>query len=246
MIKIIQLHCNKFIGLAVVSFCLLSCTEKAGQKKSVLVFSKTTGGYRHASIEAGKKMFMQTGVERGYQVDTTENSGIFTAEGLKKYQGIVFLNTRGDILDSLQQLAFQQFIRSGGGFTGIHAATTTEYDWPWYNKLIGAYFDGHPEPQQAVYQVKDKTFPAVKHLPASFSWYDEVYNFRSVSDSLNVILTVQEDSYSGGKMGSVHPVSWYHEFEGGRSFYVGLGHFDEAYTDSSFIRLVWVGIEWTL
>lgn len=225
---------------------VIACRETKKEQGRILVFSKTSGGYRHGSIEAGKKMFLQLGLEKNYRIDTTENAAVFTKANLAQYKAIVFLSTRGDILDSSQQEAFQHYIRSGGGFTGIHAATTTEYDWPWYNQLVGAYFDGHPEPQEAVYRILDREFPAMRHLPDSFRWHDEVYNFKSVRDSLQYILSVNENSFEGGKMGAFHPVSWYHSFEGGRSFYTGLGHFDDAYTDHRFIEMVWNGLLWTM
>jgi len=212
----------------------------------ILVFSKTAGGYRHASIAAGKLMFLRLGQQYHIQVDTTEDSTVFNDANLKKYKTIVFLSTRGNILDSTQKLAFQHYIRQGGGFLGIHAATTTEYEWPWYNQLIGAYFDGHPEPQVALYKTIDRDFPVTRNLPDTFRRLDEIYNFRSVQDSLHFLLYVDEKSYQGGKMGELHPVSWYHNFDGGREFYLGLGHFDAAYTDPLFINMVWQGLKWTM
>jgi type 1 glutamine amidotransferase len=210
----------------------------------VLVFSKTEGGYRHASIAAGKMMFIEMAKKKGFVADTTEDASIFNDTDLKKYDVIVFLSTRGNILDTLQQQAFQNYIHRGGGFAGIHAATTTEYTWPWYNKLIGAYFDGHPEPQKAVYTKIDTSFYPTKKFPATITWMDEIYNFRSVQDSLHYVITVNESTYSGGKMGKLHPVSWYHFFEGGKVFYIGLGHFDEAYADPMFTDIIYRALQW--
>jgi len=235
-------HCL-FIVLALAGGMIgLSYTRAKALK--VLVFSRTVGGYRHASIAAGKTMFLQLGKKYGALVDTTEDPSVFTVARLRAYDVIVFLSTRGDILDSSQQQAFTAFIHRGGGFVGIHAATTTEYEWPWYNKLIGAYFDGHPEPQRALYTVTDKDFPVTRSLPDTFSRVDEIYNFRSVQDSLHYLVTVNEKTYTGGKMGDFHPVSWYHSFEGGRVFYIGLGHFDAAYSDPLFVNATWNGVLW--
>lgn len=237
----------KYTPLLVLTllFCCASTTLFAQQKlKRVLVFSKTEGGYRHASIEAGKLMFIKMAKEKSFKVDTTEDASYFNNKELKKYDVIVFLSTRGNILDTFQQQAFQNYIHSGGGFVGIHAATTTEYTWPWYNKLIGAYFDGHPEPQKATYARIDNTFFPVRTFPDTLRWMDEIYNFRSVQDSLHYTITVDEKSYTGGKIGNFHPVSWYHTFEGGRVFYIGLGHFDSAYSDPLFTGIIYSGLRW--
>lgn len=225
-----------------VAFFLLCSFSCFAQEQKVLVFSKTEGGYRHASIAAGKSMFIALGKKYNIVVDTTEDATYFTNHNLKQYAAIVFLSSRGNVLDSSQQEAFRNYIRKGGGFTGIHAATTTEYEWPWYNKLVGAYFDGHPEPQDALYHIVSKKH----HLPDTFRRFDEIYNFRSVQDSLNYLITVDENSYTGGKMGAFHPVCWYRNFEGGRSFYLGLGHFDKDYSDPFFLTILWKGLEWTM
>lgn len=233
---------NKTILLVLAAFAFVFSAAQPPLR--VLVFSKTEGGYRHASIAAGKQMFLQLAKRHRFQVDTTEDASHFTEAALKRYNVIVFLSTRDNVLDTFQQKAFQQYIRKGGGFLGIHAATTTEYTWPWYNQLIGAYFDGHPEPQAAFYRKIDRAFYATRSFPDTLTWTDEIYNFRSVQDSLHYVITVDEQSYRGGKMGGVHPVSWYHTFEGGRVFYLGLGHFDAPYRQPIFVRTILDALRW--
>lgn len=103
----------------------------------VLVFSKTKG-FRHASIPVGKQAIMKLGQENGFAVDTTEDAGKFTEANLKQYGAVIWLSTTGNVLDESQQAAFERYIQAGGGFVGIHAAADTEYDWPWYNQLVGA------------------------------------------------------------------------------------------------------------
>lgn len=228
--------------LFIAAFAVVLCSAQSSLK--VLIFSKTEGGYRHASIEAGKQMFLQLAKQYRFLVDTTEDASRFSDAGLKGYNVIVFLSTRGNVLDTFQQQAFQNYIHKGRGFLGIHAATTTEYTWPWYNQLIGAYFNGHPEPQAAFYTKVDNKFYATKAFPDTLTWMDEIYNFRSVQDSLHYTITVDEKSYTGGKMGSPHPVSWYHTFEGARVFYLGLGHFDEVYRKQLFVNTIYKALRW--
>lgn len=119
-------------------------------------FSKTTG-FRHSSIEDGAAAIMKLGAENGFKVDTTENAEKFTENNLKQYSAVVFLNTTQDVLNYAQQSDFERYIQAGGGFIGIHAAADTEYNWPWYNKLLGAYFESHPEQQDAVIHVVNQS-----------------------------------------------------------------------------------------
>ena len=156
----------------------------------------------------------------------------------------MFLNTTGDVLDSAEQLAFQAFIHKGGGYIGIHAATDTEYDWPWYNKLAGAYFDSHPHPTEATFHVLDKKFIATEQLPDSMTQKEEIYNFKSVQNGLHYLISVDESTYKGGNMGKFHPICWYHHFDGGRAFYIEWGHFPETFSSRSFQTIIFKALDW--
>ena len=132
------------------------------QEPRVLVFSKTAG-YRHSSIETGIAAVQKLGRENGFAVDATEDAGAFTERNLKRFRAVVFLNTTGDVLDARQQDAFERYIQAGGGWVGIHSATDTEYDWPWYGRLAGAYFESHPNNpnvRKGTFRVLDKDHPS--------------------------------------------------------------------------------------
>ncbi|HEY3003878.1 MAG TPA: ThuA domain-containing protein, partial [Kribbellaceae bacterium] len=149
-------------------------------------------------------------------------------------EAVVFLSTTGDVLDASQQAAFESYIRSGGGFVGVHAAADTEYDWPFYGDLVGAYFASHPLIQAATVQVEDRTHPATSHLDATWRRTDEWYNYKTnVRSTARVLATLDESSYSGGTMGD-HPTAWCKDFEGGRSFYTGGGHTRQSYAEPAF------------
>lgn len=221
----------------------LSCGSALPQK--VLVFTKTAG-YYHASIPSGVAALRLMGEQNGFEVDTTSEASWFTHETLSAYNSVVFLSTTGDVLDSAQQAAFERFIQNGGGFVGIHAAADTEYDWPWYNQLVGAYFLSHPHQQEASLQVVDNKHAATKDLPQPWLHFDEWYNYKSIASGLNVLLNLDETSYEGGENGANHPIAWYREFDGGRMFYTGLGHTEQAYTDPIFLKHLLGGIEYVL
>jgi type 1 glutamine amidotransferase len=212
----------------------------------VLVFSKTNG-FRHPSISDGIALIEALGEERGFAVDATEDASAFTAANLADYAVVVWLNTTGNVLDSTQQSAFRNFVESGGGWVGVHSATDTEYDWPWYGILIGgdAWFATHPAIAQAAVAVEVAGHVSSQHLPAQFTVTDEWYDFQNnPRPAVQVLLTVDEASYDGGGMGSDHPIAWYHGVGSGRAWYTNLGHRPETYQDSSFQSHLLGGIEW--
>ena len=223
-----------------------SCNTKREGNPRVLVFTKTTG-FRHASIPNGIAAVIKLGQENGFDVDTTENAGMFIDDTLKKYAAVIFLNTTGDVLNFRQEVAFERYIQAGGGFVGVHSATDTEYDWGWYGRLVGGYFNGHPEPQQAKFIIKDREFAATKFFTDSV-WQrrDELYNFKKLSPDLHVVLTIDEKSYEGGTNGAYHPMSWYHEYDGGRAFYTELGHTEESYTEPNYLKHLLGGIQYSI
>ncbi len=227
--------------------CITAITLHAQAKLNVLVFSKTAG-FRHQSIEAGKKALTAMAQEKGFQVSFSEDAGLFNQKELSKYRTVVFLNTTGDILNPSQQEAFERYIQAGGGYVGIHAATDTEYEWPWYNKLAGAWFLNHPSTpsnvQNGRFFVTEKgAFTA--HMPESFERKDEFYSFKNISPDIKVVVKIDEKSYIGGKNGDNHPISWYQEFDGGRSFYTAMGHTDETFSEPLFLAHLWAGIQYT-
>ncbi|RBL92947.1 ThuA domain-containing protein [Chitinophaga flava] len=228
-----------------LAFSLCAQAVKKPKPKRVLVFSKTTG-YRHDCIPIAKATIMQLGKENGFDVDTTEDAALFNTANLKKYAAVIFSCTTGDVLDSTQQVAFQQYIHQGGGWMGIHAATDTEYGWPWYNKLAGAWFLDHPKQQQATLHVIDHHHPATQHLPDDWIRKDEWYSFKDLNPDVHVLIKIDESTYQGGKNGGNHPMCWYHTFEGGRAFYTAMGHTKESYSDPLYLKHLLGGIQYTM
>ncbi|WFE26576.1 ThuA domain-containing protein [Solwaraspora sp. WMMD791] len=212
---------------------------------SVLVFSKTAG-FRHASIPAGIAAIQQLGAANNFTVDTTENSAAFTDENLANYRAVIWLSTTGDVLDPDQQAAFERYIQAGGGYVGIHAASDTEYSWPWYGELVGAYFASHPANQTATVKVEDNAHPSTAGLPAEWSRYDEWYNFQSnPRGDVHVLASLDESTYSvgSGAMGADHPIAWCRDYDGGRAWYTGMGHTDESFAEPEFLDHLLGGIQ---
>ncbi|MEW9551981.1 ThuA domain-containing protein [Nonomuraea sp. NPDC050783] len=209
----------------------------------VLVFSKTAG-FRHDAIPAGIQAIRDLGSAGDFAVDATEDSAAFTAANLAQYKAVVFLSTTGDVLNDTQQAAFQAYVDGGGGYVGVHAAADTEYNWPYYGQLMGAWFNNHPAIQQATVRNEDRAHAATAHLGATWSRTDEWYNYRTnPRPNVRVLQSLDEGSYSGGGMGD-HPITWCHPQSSGRAFYTGLGHTQESYADPAFRTLLLGGIRY--
>lgn len=238
-------YCLLLAGLFAGCTRSLPPAARGSQRPAVLVFCKTKG-FHHASIEAGLAAFQQLGREQHLRVDTTRQATYFVPDSLRRYAAVVFLNTTGDVLDSVQQVAFTRYIGQGHGFMGVHAATDTEYDWPWYGGLVGAYFQSHPKVQPATVRVVDAQHPATSFLPAQWQRTDEWYNFRNMAPDLRVLAIVDETTYTGGLQGKQHPFAWCHAYGGGRAFYTAGGHLSENYADSLFRRHLLGGLRYAM
>ena len=240
----IKKHAIKPIFILILLTILFACSNPKRVVK-VLVFSKTVG-FRHGSIEKGIETLKKLGEANHFDVVATEDSTYFVEDSLKQFSAVIFLNTTGNVLNAEQKADFERYIQAGGGFVGVHAATDTEHDWPWYGKLVGAYFLDHPAIQEANLKVKNKKHPSSSFLNDTWKFEDEWYNYKYVNPDINVLIELDEESYEGGKNPDMHPASWYHEYNGGRAFYTVLGHKAETFSDVTFQKHLLGGITYAI
>ncbi len=232
---------------AVVLLGVEPAISQYAERYQVLLFTKSVSyPYRHDSISDGVQMFKELSKKHRFGLTWTADAAIFDdTERLNGMDVVVFFNTSGDILDESQKKEFQEYIRGGGNFVGIHGASFTMMDWPWYIDLLGGVWNEHPGRHTAAVKVEDSNHPATAHLPSTWIVTDEWYNFDKLSDSINVVLTVDENTYPGGKMPEYHPIAWYQDnFEGGRSFFTLLGHTQQAYDDPWFRQHIMGALWW--
>lgn len=250
----------KFVKAPILFTLLLlgAAIPSIAQKQFKALLVTTTRGWHHESIHAGVLAIQQLGVKHHFQVDLLEDNFGFNDNTLANYQVVIFLNTTGDIFNEQEQKAMERFIQSGKGFMGIHSASDTEYDWAWYNKLVGRMFVIHPAIQSARLNILDASFPGLEGFSNKKQWTDEWYEFGPDKvEGLKTILAVDESSYNpianwaansnrdavaGKGMGVFHPIAWYHNFDGGRAFYTNLGHLPSDFADPSFLSHVAAGI----
>ncbi|WP_411029984.1 ThuA domain-containing protein [Spongiimicrobium sp. 3-5] len=246
----------------VITIVLLFPSKAVAQKQFKVLLITETAGWHHASIENGIMAINELASTHNFEVKRQQNAIKITEDGLKDFDAVIFLSTTADIFDDAEQAIFEKYIQSGKGYVGIHAASDTEYDWEWYTQLVGRMFHIHPIQQTAKLQIIDHGFPGLEHFPEKLLWTDEWYEFSEDKvDGLHDLVFVDENSYDpkvtwknrdmdkNGKMVDrigmgmgTHPISWYHEFDGGRSFYTALGHIEKVYENQWFLDHLYGGI----
>jgi glucose/arabinose dehydrogenase len=231
------------LAVACLATLLVSCPESdedpPAEPLDILVFSQTEA-FRHLSIPSAVAAMEAMAAGNGWELQATESTELFREGGLTEFDVVVFLLTTGDVLSDDQQRAFEDYIRSGGAYVGVHSASDTEYQWGWYGDLVGAYFQDHlPLPVERTITVADRSHPASAHLDERWTRTDEWYAFRTnPRANTHVLMTLQ-----GGTMGD-HPLAWCHEYQGARSFYTALGHTEASWSEDAFLEHVKQGVLW--
>ena len=219
------------------------------EKPALLLYTQTEG-YRHKSMRQGIAAVKRLGIEHGFAVKASENREDFHGDNLKCFQAVCFLNTSGNILDTQGRTNFEAFVKSGGGFAGVHAACDTGYDWPWYETLVGAYFKRHPRGiHPAMVHIENAQHPSTRGLPKHWFRFDEWYDFRKNPreiDGIRVLAVLDEATYYGGRMGADHPIIWCHERTGGRAWYTGLGHTQQCFRNPQYLLHLLGGLKYVL
>ena len=244
----------KFFLVIILLQVTLSLQSQAQKQFKVLMVT-TTRGWHHESVHAGVLAVQQLASRNSFEAVLLEDPNGFTDKNLQQYQAVIFINTTGDILDNEQQKVMERFIQSGKGFVGVHSASDTEYDWEWYTKLVGRMFHIHPAVQTAKMKIIDAKFPGLQGFADDKLWTEEWYEFGpEKTTGLNYVLAVDETTYNpkadwgarakGEGMGKLHPLAWYHNYDGGRAFYTALGHLPTNWNEPAFLNHLYAGIFW--
>lgn len=224
-------------------------------EKHVLVYTHNGKGYVHDNIQTSAEAIKKIGAENGFTVDVTDDPTFFTDATLKQYQALVFANTNNEaFMQDFQRDAFKHYIESGGGFVGIHSASGSERTWPYFTSVLGGKFVRHPHQQMFLVRVKDADFPATRELPATYEWKDECYLIDHLNPDIHVLLetdyTKLDDpdkaKHPGESFGDPLPLSWYHQFDGGREYYLALGHNKADYSNPLLYDQIRGGILWAM
>ncbi|MCL5130007.1 ThuA domain-containing protein [Algibacter sp. L4_22] len=240
----------KYLLLTIFFFTMIK--TNAQDQFSVLLFTQHDT-WHYNTIPVAVKAFEDMAAENQFQFDWTQRPDDLI-EKLPEYDVVIFMNANANFLTTKHMDALKAFMKRGGGFVGIHGTADGENDNAWFDGLVGAKFVDHPKLQAAIVNVENSDFPATWHLPKKWLRSDEWYNFKNMNlDKLTILMTVDETSYdfTAGYddiplkgMGAEHPISWYQEYEGGRSFYTALGHKPESFKDKNFLDHIFGAIYW--
>jgi len=213
-------------------------------------------GFVHDNIASSVVVIQQLGKDNGFAVDVSDDPTVFTDTRLQQYRVIIFSNTNNKAFENEEQrAAFQRFIRAGGGFVGIHSATGSERDWPWFWSMIGGTFWFHAPLQKFTVNIVDRNHPSTSFLTGdTWPWEDEFYVMKEQPKGLHVLLAGNikplkmhdnQRKFADAMPDSI-PLAWCHEFEGGRCWYTALGHKKEYYSDLTFQKHILGGILWAM
>ncbi|MGH9517384.1 MAG: ThuA domain-containing protein [Terriglobales bacterium] len=132
-------------GAVVAASAALPTHIFAANKKSVLVFTKSSG-WEHDVVKRvdGKLSIVEQaitslGSKQGFNVTATKDGGVFDSKDFQKYAAVLFFTT-GDLTTvgtdknppmSVQgKQSFLNAIHNGMGFVGVHAASDTFHTLP--------------------------------------------------------------------------------------------------------------------
>ncbi len=243
--------------LALLLLLLAASLPLPAQNERILIYTRNYTpdgkGYVHDNIATSVDTLKRLASSIGFAADHSEDPAGFTDANLNRYRALVFSSSNNEAFNTnAQREALQRYIRSGGGFVGIHSATGSERNWPWYASMLGGKFLRHPKLQTFTVRVKDPSHPATRGLPATFSWEDECYYHKPLYASIRPLLVTDpaqlddpnKAEYPGTMFGDSLPLAWSQEFEGGRTIHVALGHKKEHYSDPLFLGILRGAILW--
>jgi type 1 glutamine amidotransferase len=219
----------------------------------------TTTGFRHSSIETAEKVIAELGQKSwAFTVDyarlspnapevkgadgktdkTKYEAAVkavlaekLSAAALKNYDAVIFANTTGD-LPLPDPQGFVDWVKAGHGFVGMHSATDTFPGFAPFIEMIGGHFKTHGAQVSVDIINQDKDCVACKHLPASWTVFDEIYQLKNFDRAkVHGLLTL--DKHPNDKTPGDYPIAWLKEFGQGRVFYTSLGHREDVWEPNS-------------
>lgn len=245
---------KNYTFIIIITF-IMSFHAWANDEKMVLVYTFVGEGFVHDNIPYSAEAIQKLGSENNFLVDVRRHPSVFHRDSLEKYDAIIFSNTNKEaFLNNEQRLAFKRYIQAGGAFVGIHGASTSEPDWPWFVSMVGGRFIRHPKFQEYTLKVIDETHPSTEFLEETWEWEDECYFMDHLNPSMHVLLaadlsTVNDEKkveYPGTTFGRLFPAAWYQYYDGGKQWYTALGHAPESYKHPLFLKHILEGILWAI
>jgi len=227
--------------------------------RKLLVFFRTEG-FVHGSIPVGLLALQRLGDKTGaFSAVASEDMAMFDAERLADFDAVVFLNSTGlKFTDPAHRQALLEFVRSGKGVIGIHAASDNFPTWPEGQALIGGVFHGHPWTAKEVSAVKLDEPKHVLNLPfggKGFWVREEIYQLKEPYSRerqrvlLSLDMSKPQNARPADKIKRTDndfAISWIKTEGKGRVFYTSLGHNEDIFYVQPILRHMLDGIRYAL
>jgi type 1 glutamine amidotransferase len=235
-------------------------------RKHLLVVGQTRG-FHHGTTSNAMATFWKLGKESGLwdtEIRTdwewvTKKPAGSEAHNIDWFDAIALVNTTGTwSADDESKAALLAFVHDDGkGLVAAHAALDANYNWPDYRDMLGGWFQAHPWGTfDAPVIVEDPSFPAMRHFPARFRMYDEMYSPKEWSrDQVNVLMRLDESqlNYTNPQYGieNVRPdrdqaIAWAKMYGKGRVFFSSLGHTNESWDNPDVQKMYLEAVQWVM
>lgn len=253
--KIQGLVIQKLLSLGLLFILFIAAgylhkTEKLHSFK-VISFYTAKNDLAHISfVKEANDWFTKTSKDFGFSYQTTTNWGNLNTEFLSNYQVVIFLDTRPE--EPKQRVAFENYMKNGGGWLGFHfaafALTPSSYpnDWNWYqNDFLGCgeYKSNTWRPTAAILKIEDRTHAITQQLPERITsspneWYQWKKDLRKNPD-IDILVSIDPTSFPLGTGPKPHeiwysgyyPVVWTHKTY--KMVYFNMGHNDIEYENGT-------------
>ena len=265
---------------SVVTVFLLAFTLAAtAAPKKILYFTKSSGfehpviSWKDGQPSFSEKVLLELGAKNGWEFTFSKDGSKFSPEYLNQFDAVFFYTT-GDLcsegtdknppMSAAGKQALFDYVRSGKGFIGTHAASDTfhmaneskkgpdryanhgEQADP-YARFLGGEFIIHGAQQVATNTVIDPKFPGFENAGASFAFQEEWYSLKDFTPDIHV-LTVIDAPHMKGPMYErpAYPNTWARNEGKGRVWFTAMGHREDVWTNPLFQQILVGGIKWAL
>lgn len=233
-------------------------TAKPQRERRVLVFYRCEG-FIHGSIPYANYALQKMGEQSGaFKVDLADTYDVFNRENLEKYDCIILNNTTGMTFpEGSQQIAFLDFINSGKGLMGIHAASDNFGRHPECRAIVGGEFGGHPwnAGGRWAFKLDDPEHVLNAAFEGKGFWHtDEIYQYKKETyvgtGVLRILVSLDMGQEAVSKLINDGPrevpVSWLRKAGDGRVFYTNFGHREDTFQNPMILRHMLDGIQYAI
>ncbi len=216
-----------------------------------VLYCTHSAGFRHGVLPHSRDVVRRLGERHDWlSVTITDEVDAFTAETFATLD-VLMLYTSGTLpLSEGQRDSLVRFVEGGGAIVGIHSASDTFHDWPWYVSAIGGTFDGHPWHEPVTIRIDDPDHPSTRHLVGadgarSFTIRDEIYQHKSLNPARKTLFSLDTSKLTHSVVeGREYPMAWTLRIGEGRVFYTAFGHDESVWDDERFQKHLLGGIRW--